>query len=82
MARFFFDLADAQGMFPDAEGYEAADLAAARRMGRQALHESMRDNIDDESEHFELRMTILDADRLPVWVLVVTVSSGRPLRQN
>lgn len=55
MARFFFDITDARGMFTDAEGYEAADLAAARRMGRQALHESMRDNIDDESERSELR---------------------------
>jgi hypothetical protein len=82
MALFFFDIRDGASVFSDLEGCEADDLASARRLGRQALQESMRDNVDDDAARAELRMTILDADRLPVWVLTVTVSSAEPPRPN
>ena len=82
MALFFFDIDDGAATFSDTEGYQADNLAEARKIGRQALQESMRDNVDDDAAHTRLQMTILDAERLPVWVLTVTLSSAEPRRPH
>ena len=82
MALFFFDIDDGAATFSDPEGSHAVDLAAARKIGRQALQESMRDNVDDDGAHTELRMTILNAERLPVWILILTLSSASPSGLN
>ena len=82
MALYFFDIDDGATAFSDTEGYQAEALAGARRMGRQALHEAMRDNVDDDAAQSEMRMTIFDADRLAVWVMTVTLSSSQPSRPH
>jgi len=82
MALYFFDIENGAAAFSDTEGSEAEDLAGARRMGRQALHEAMRDNVDDDAAQSEMRMTIFDADRLAVWVMTVTLSSAEPSRPH
>ena len=51
-------------------------------MGRQALYEAVRDNANDDAAQSEMRMTIFDSDRLPVWVMTVTLSSAQPTRPS
>ncbi len=82
MAHFFFDIDDGATSYPDTEGYEMDDLAAAKRSGLRALHSSMRNNIDAEAARTVMRMTILDAGRSPIWILTLTLLSAGPARPN
>jgi uncharacterized protein DUF6894 len=51
MPRFYFDIHDDQGLWPDEEGYELPDLRAAQREAALSLVEIAHSEIPDKQQH-------------------------------
>ena len=60
MPRYFFDIADGDRVFRDAEGSELPDDAAAKREGKQALADMGRDIIPVGGSDTNLSVVIRD----------------------
>ena len=58
MPRYYFDLRDDRGLFPDEEGLELPTIDAARAEAAQALADMLRDAVQDDSRTLHLSIEV------------------------
>lgn len=58
MGRYYFDMRDSRGLFPDEEGAECRDIDAAQDEAARALTDMARDSIQAARHVFSHQMSI------------------------